>query len=134
MDLSDLKPKSDTVTVELKHPISGDTITHDNGKSMTITVYGAHSKEYKKIQNQIADARLEKSYQSGDRMQNMSMTELRESAMTLACKTVKSWDITMNGKKPKLTEEAAAEIFEEFDWILDQVQVAVNNFEAFLGN
>lgn len=133
MDLSDLKPKSDTVVVHLKHPITGDPITHDNGKPMTIKVYGAHAKEYKSVQNDIADNRLQTSFKDGERNKTLSLNELRESALELASRTVVSWDITMDGKKPKLSQESALKLFEDFDWILEQTQQAVNDFEAFLG-
>jgi hypothetical protein len=46
MDLMDLKPKSDTIEVILKHPNTLEPLTNDDGSEMTVTVHAQHSKEY----------------------------------------------------------------------------------------
>jgi len=118
MDLSDLKPKSETIEVILKHPNTGEAITNPDGSEMSITVYLPHTKEYKKARHKKTDLLIKKGKQS------LSSEEIEDLTLQLLAETTKEWDITYNGEKPKLTIGKAKEVFDEVFWIRAQVEEA----------
>ena len=122
MDLKDFAPKSDEIVVEIKHPISKEPLMNDDGTPMVITIYAQHSKVYKKAQRELIGKRLKEAQESGSK--EIDYEQLEEAALELMVKTTKSWDITYEGKKPKLTEAKARQIYDEVFWIKNQIEEA----------
>lgn len=122
MDLKDFAPKSDEIVVEIKHPISKEPLLNDDGTPMVITIYAQHSKVYKKAQRELIGKRLKEAQESGAK--EIDYEQLEEAALELMAKTTKSWDITYEGKKPKLTEAKARHIYDEVFWIKNQIEEA----------
>lgn len=122
MDLKDFAPKSDEIVVNIKHPISKEPLLNDDGTPMVITIYAQHSKVYKKAQRELIGKRLKEAQESGSK--EIDYEQLEEAALELMAKTTKSWDITYEGKKPKLTEAKARHIYDEVFWIKAQIEEA----------
>ena len=122
MDLKDFAPKSDEIVVDIKHPINKEPLMNDDGTPMTIVIYAQHSKEYKKVQRELINKRLKAAQDSGSK--EIDYEQLEEAALELMVKTTKSWDITYEGKKPKLTEAKARQIYDEVFWIKAQIEEA----------
>lgn len=119
MDLADLKPKSDTVEVILKHPKTEEVLMNPDGTEMTITVYLPHSKEHKKARHKRTDLFIKKG------KQNLTAAEIEDLGTELLAETTKEWNITFNGEKPKLNMGNAKKIYEEVFWIKPQVEGAI---------
>lgn len=119
MDLADLKPKSDTVEVILKHPKTEEVLMNPDGTEMTITVYLPHSKEHKKARHKRTDLFIKKG------KQNLTAAEIEDLGTELLAETTKEWNITFNGEKPKLNMGNAKKVYEEVFWIKPQVEGAI---------
>jgi len=127
MDLKDLTPKSNVVEVVVKHPISKEPLTNDDGSQMKIVVYAPHSKEYKSQLFSQTNARIARGSDN-----KITAEELEESVITLYSGCTKEWNITYDGKKPELTPETAKKLYEEVFWIRDQIDDALGNYLNFM--
>jgi hypothetical protein len=124
MDLKDLKPKSDTVEVEIVHPNTLEPLKNEDESTMTITMYAPHSKEYKAVIHEQTNKRLKQS-QKNKRME-LTAEDLERAGLELLAKATKSWNITFGGKQPKYSIDAAIDIYDEVFWIRDQIEEAIN--------
>jgi hypothetical protein len=125
-DLKDLKPKSNTIKVELRHPSTGDLL------DMSISVYNPYSPEYKAAMHEQTNKRLMKSAKV--RKQTYTAQELEASALELLASITEGWSITFEGKALKFSREKAVELFSEYPWIKDQLEEALNDTSGFLMN
>ena len=130
MDLSTLIPKDDTLVVELKHPTKGDVLLKDDGKPMTVTVYGPHSTFYKQVIYDQQDARIKRAQKKIK--QDFTAKDFEELTINLLAKTTKDWDIQIDGKTPKFSEEAAKDIYAKLPWVKVQVLELQEDFDSFL--
>lgn len=124
MDLKDLTPKSNEIVVEIRHPVSFETLKNDDDTPMTITVYAPFAKEYKKAIHEQTTKRLKNAKNKG-RVEMPEFEELEEISLETLAKATKSWNITYGGEKPKLTVGKAKEIYDEVFWIRNQVEEAI---------
>jgi len=130
MDLKDLTPKSDTIEVEIKHPITGEALKNDDGTPMTITLHATHSKEYKSVMHEQTNRRLKAAGTTG--RVEITSEELEENTLEVLAKATKAWDLTFGGQKPKLTVDAAKELYTEVFWIKNQLDDGVSNSMGFM--
>lgn len=132
MDLSDLIPKSDTITVTLRHPITGEVIKKDDGSEMTITVYGQHTEAYKSAIHEQMDKRIERAAKNKDT--KVSAAEMDNTSAELLAKTTVDWNLQFNKKDHKFTVANAVSLYKDpkLAWIKNQVLAEQENFEAFL--
>lgn len=132
MDLSTFIPSSDTVIVTLKHPVSGETLTKDDGTPMTVTAYAPHSKEYKAVVHALANKRIQKAQKTKKML--LTAEEIEQSALEMLVETTKDFDLQMGGKPVKFSTESATDVYQKFPWIKDQVAEAQEDYSAFLKN
>lgn len=132
MDLLIEAAVKDKITVELKKPGTDQVITNDDGSPMTVTVYGPYSKTHRRISFENQSKYLTM-YRKGNEA-DLSMEEVDEMMFELAVKCVDDWNITAGGEKPKCTEAKVREIFEKLPPIREQIQAAIGDTKAFLGN
>lgn len=123
MDLKQFIPENDTVVVELE--FNGKVLTNDDETPMTIEVYLPHSKAYRAIRHEQADILIEA---KKDRIKSAEAEEL---GLEFMAKTTKSWNITYDGKKPKLTVAKAKEIYSIATWIPDLLAEKVEESKGF---
>lgn len=124
-DLADLKPKSDTIEVILRHPTTGETLFNEDKTEMSITVYLPHSAEYKAAVFEQTNKRIKK------KKMEFTAEDIEEASLTLLAKATKDWDITFGGEKPKFSVGKAKEIYDEVFWIKSQIEEAVAEAEDF---
>lgn len=129
MDLKNLIPENETVTVILKHPGNGATLQNEDKTDMTISFWLPHTKEAKKVQHEITNRRL-KRMSSGKKFE-MTAEELEDLNVESLAKTAAQWNITYGGEQPKLTVTKAKELFSEVFWIRNQVEEAVSEAMDF---
>jgi hypothetical protein len=131
MDLMDLKPKSDTIEVILRHPNTLEPLTNDDGSEMTVTVHAQHSKEYRGAVHDQQDRRIAKLQKTSNN--KYTSAELETDTIDLLGKVTKGWDITYGGDKPKLTAAKAKEVYSEVFWLRSQIEEALSESLDFTG-
>jgi len=128
MDLSDFLPSSDEVLVELVNPKTKEPL------GMTVTLHATHTEEFKDIQYRYIDAaiaRNAKARKEGKDEYTPSAKETDEGRVNQLAEITKSWDITLDGKKPKLTVEKAKEVYKKLPFIRLQLEKALEESEDF---
>lgn len=130
MDLKDLTPKSDTIEVEIKHPITGEALKNDDDTPMTITLHATHSKDYKIVMHEQTNRRLKAASATGK--VDITSEELEENTLEVLAKATKSWNLTFGGEKPELTVDAAKKLYTEVFWIKDQLDEGISNSMGFM--
>ncbi len=130
MDLKDFTPKSDEVEVTVMHPVNGEPLTNEDGSNMVIVLHAPHSKPYKEAMYEQTNKRLKVAQSSGG--MDLTAQDLEEASLELLSKSTKSWNITYDEKKPKLTADKARSIYEELFWLKPQLEEAINNAEVFM--
>lgn len=125
MDLKDLKPKSDTVEVEIVHPNTQDPLKNEDGSVMTITMYAPHSKEYKAVVHEQTNKRLKQTAKT--KKIDITAQELERNGLELLAKVTKTWNITYGGEQPKFSVDAAVDLYDEVFWIKDQIEEAISD-------
>lgn len=122
-DLNDLIPDKDTLVVELK--FKGEPLLNKDDTPMTIEVYLPHSKDYRLVKHKQADKVIEK----GDK--KFTSLDYEQLGIEFLAQITTSWNITVGGSSPKLTQKKAQEIYDKFPVIGEQVQEALNKYESF---
>lgn len=125
MDISDLKPTSDVVVVEIKDPRDDSPFKNDDGTQMTITLMAPHSRDYKKAMHEAADERIKR------KKKEFTASELEEASLQHLVRITTDWDITYKGKKPKCDNKVVREVYEQVFWIRDQAEDALQDYEVF---
>jgi hypothetical protein len=130
MDLGNIKPKSDVVVIELKHPSTGEVLTNDEDNSpMTITVCAPHTKEYKGRIFRMSQERLKKSAVA--KSEDMDFEDIYSFSVDFLVDMTSDWNITFNGKSPKFDKKIAKDLYDNYVWVKEQVEFELNSFDAF---
>jgi hypothetical protein len=129
MDLKDLTPTSETLEVKIVHPTTQEPFLNDDKSQMVIEVYAPHTKKYKAAIYKQASTRIKVSS-----MDEIDFETLDTASVEFLAAITKSWDITYDGKKPKLTEAKAKEVYDQIFWLKAQVEEAISKFEVFTKN
>ena len=130
MDLAKLIPTDDTIVVSLKHPITDEPLTKDDGKEMTITVYAPHSAQYKAAVHEQTNKRIQKAAKG--KKVTFTAEDIENATLELLAKTTKEWSIQLNGKSPKFSIDEAADLYAKLPWLKNQVVEAQEDYSAFL--
>jgi ornithine carbamoyltransferase len=129
-DLIDLVPTSDTIDVNIVHPVTQEPLLNDDGTQMTITIFAPHTKEYKSQIYKQAQERMKKNKGKTD-FSEFSFEDLEESSIELFVNITKDWNVTFGGKQPKFSKAKAKEIYTKVFWIKPQVEEAIANYVDF---
>lgn len=121
MDLSNIRPVSDVVEVEIKHPVTGDQLYNDDKSKMTITLYASHSKEYKAVVHEQMDKRLAKAQK--DKNITIKSSDLEKASLQHLANVTKEWNITYEGTKPDIKK--AVKVYEDLFWVKEQLEEAL---------
>lgn len=132
MDLMNIGKTKETTDVTLYNPVNSEVLTNEDGSEMTITVHGPYSKKYKAIAHAQQNRRLQKAQRTGGKL-NLSAEEIEASALDLLIKCVDGWSITLGGEQPDCTEAKVREVFTDLPWVREQVDAALGDAQAFLG-
>ena len=130
MDLSTLVPTDDTIVVTIKHPVTDEPLTKDDGKEMTVTVYAAHSAQYKAVMHEQTNKRIQKAAK-GKKL-SLTAEDIENATLELLSKTTKDWNIQLNGKSPKFSVGEAIDLYSKLPWLRQQVLDAQEDFASFL--
>lgn len=136
MDLKDLIPTTDTITVTVKHPSTYEPLKNEDGSDMTITLYAPHTKEFKAAAYAQTNKRLKQAQTNkGKRQVNTSFEftaeDLEESSVQLLAETTKEWNITFDGEQPEFSVNTAKQLYSEVFWIKGQLDEETQEYDAF---
>jgi hypothetical protein len=129
MDLKDLTPKSNIVTVAITHPSSGEVLLNLDDTPMSVTIYAPHSKEYRAYSHTQTNARLKKAQET--KVMDITSEELEQSTLDMLCNITKEWNLTYDNEMPELNLDKAKEVYTEIFWLKDLVEVGVGEAMDF---
>ena len=128
MDLLDYTPKTDDVVITLE--VGGTILKNGDDSPMTITFYSPYSAEAKDIKHSMVDERIAQAEK--DSITTMNSKQVEELNIRGLAKNVKSWNITIDKKKPKLSEKSAIDVFNKVFWIKGLYDEAVEKSLGFM--
>lgn len=128
-DLNDLKPTSDTIVVELKHPITDEPLLMDSGSPMSVTVMAPYSAGYKKVFHDQANKRIQR---NAKKAKEITYEEIEEGSLDLLSRTTVEWSLQLGGSSLAFSQAKAKEIYSDFFWIKDQVLEAQGDLANFM--
>ena len=129
MDLKDLTPKSNIVTVAITHPSSGEVLLNLDDTPMSVTIYAPHSKEYRAYSHTQTNARLKKAQET--KVMDITSEELEQATLDMLCNITKEWNLTYDNEMPELNLDKAKEVYTEIFWLKDLVEVGVGEAMDF---
>lgn len=132
MDLSSLEMKSDTIAMEVLHPVKHTPITLEDGTPMVVHVHGRYSSVYRSVQQAQQNARLKRTARGGKL--TITSEEIAADRLDLVARCVASWNILVNGETPAVDRETVKRVFEKLPWLREQVEDAVEDSQGFLTN
>ena len=120
MDLAqfDLKEAANSgISVDLAHPITGETLEDDKGKSISIKILGRDSAKWQQAQKRNAAKNANK-YRNG----KVPDAEVERQVRDLLAECTVSWSgIVYNEEILKCSKENALMIYEKRSWIAEQM-------------
>lgn len=134
MDLSsfDTRAGADAgITVDLVRPDNGQPLLDTEEKPMWVRVYGADSKKFQAARHQVIDKAAELRSRSNQSTKN---EELEARNLEIIARAVTDWHIQLNGDCPECNLLNVRRVFDRFPWLYEQVQGAVHDRGACLGN
>lgn len=118
---------NDTAKVVITHPVEGTDLMDDEGKPMTVTVYGSQSKAYREAKNRQLDRQLKKKGGAG----KTTAAEVEEAGAQLLADCTASFD-NLDIGVGELEITAAKYIYLNHPWLKDQIDAAIVDNSVFL--
>jgi hypothetical protein len=129
MDLATLDTKKGAdlgFDLHLRHPATGDPI------GAVIRIAGMDSERYRDKATAQQRARFERLARR-NRFDTANPEEQREEAIQLLAAATLGWDdVNLNGQAVPFSESAAADLYRNFAWVREQVDVAMHERANFL--
>lgn len=128
-DLKSLSMK-DTMTLQLRHPVTDELLFADEDKKMpvSVTLYGQASKQYRNAINAMQNRSLKRD------KKKVTAEVLREEGIELLVACTAKWNhLVVDGEKVA-DENAYRALYSnaEYGWLKDQVDVGLGDTSAFL--
>ena len=131
MKLSNFKAKSQA-TVELKNPLTFDTLLSDAGEPITLSIHGKASEKYRKHELSQTNSLIAK---MDSKVKNKQTAEklLSERVEFMANMSIGIEGFTLDDGKAINTKEAFLEIYSDSDyfWLLEQAETAFQDNSNF---
>lgn len=125
-DLSSFEFKQDTLVVEIQHPGTGEVLTNEDGSPMTIEYWLPHTVKAKQVDYEYTDKYLA----AMDKGKKRTAEQLDKQRVERLAKLVKAWNITLDKKKPDLSVEAAAALYDRLPFVyrqsVEEIEAAVS--------
>lgn len=129
MDLSTLDTAAGGeagAVMELRHPVTKEVLTHEDGRPQTIRIAGYDSPRWRKANREQIDQRIE----NGRKKIVETQADSERYAIDLLVAATLGWDIFLDGEVPAFTPAAAHKFYSRFIWVREQV----DNFAANRAN
>ena len=131
MDFSNLRISKDAVPVQLKHPETGEPLIDPKTEQpVNIYLHGTDSPIYKQIKRRSLDETFKRARGKPIEL-TAEQIESRARETLLACGT--GWDnIELDGKPLEFSRENTIRLFDECNWVEEQVDAAIANRANFM--
>jgi len=129
MDFADLNfTNTPAQKMELTHPTTEEVLLGSDGNPIWIELYGSDSDVFRKSIREYGNRKLKK----GTKKQTME--ELEQTSSVLLARATKGWsnNFEVDGEKIKCSEKAAKELYADYSWIREQVDLFINERSNFL--
>lgn len=127
MGLKSIGKVQDVAIIELKNPETGKPIPGPNKKPMSATLHGPYSKTYRAAIREMQKARMEA---GGTAEMSLDESEEMQTDLLIAC--IKDWNVALDTDAVPCTPENIREVFAEYPWVRDQLQIAHGSVSRFL--
>lgn len=132
MKLSDLK-LSELADAGAKmivtHPVTDEPLLDDDGEKMWIRLVGQDSKQFRQASARIANREIKK------RKTSRTVEKSEQNAIELLVACTIDWHIQVDDDEPtKFSTEMAEIVYEEHNWLREQVDFFVGDRANFLDN
>ena len=131
MGLRDIGAVKDTTDVELYHPATAEPLLNADKTTMTITVHGPYSENFKAVQRAQMNRRLARAQRAG-RGTEIKAEQVEAETLEQLIKCVEAWNITVKDEPEPFSEDNVRAVFEEFPWVREQVESVFGDTRAFL--
>ena len=129
MDISKLNfSEAQAARMPLLHPVEGTPLKHKD-EEMYIDLYGSDSDLYRKTMRQYGNKQL-----NTKANKKKTIEELEEVSTTLLSKVTADWRIYIDGSWLEFSPQAAKALYEDYNWIKEQVDEFVNDRSNFLAS
>lgn len=124
LDVSEAASRGADLT--LRNPATGENLSGEDGKPITITLLGSDSGEYRKKLRSTANQRIAT-------RKKQTVEQLEQEGVGLLAAVTTGWhNIIVNGETLQFSKEKAAELYTQYPWIREQVDEFVNERANFL--
>lgn len=125
-DLSDFDLRDRTAVLELRNPLTGETIWHDDGRPFAITLRSRDHLQVEKASDGIISETL--------RGMNVikGAARVRDDIIKILTAATVSWDIIVGGECPECTPLNVTHLYRTQSWIREQVDTFVSDRTNFL--
>lgn len=127
MDLLSLKP-DDTATIDVLHPTTGEALVDEDGVTLQIVIYGEDSKKC-----QAAKATRDNALSQARRVTAELRRQLNIDLITVCTHSLVG-KFGFNGAPVESTPEGIRSLYENLQWLYDQINVAIADRAHFLRN
>ena len=132
MDLGDIdleKAAGDGIVVTIMHPGTGEQLKGADDEPITITVLGRDSTEWQKTSHKVGK-KLQAKYKK-----KVPPEAIEDSLREVLSYCVLDWtNVVFEGEELECTQENAFQLFEDRQWIAEQIlEKAVDRASYFLG-
>lgn len=131
-DLADLDftaPAEEGAIMEVRHPVTGETLRHEDGHPFTITLVGRDSERFLKLVRQQSDRRIQASLRT---RQPISTVSVEKDDIELLVNATLAWDILLDKKPAENSQKAYRDAYARFRWLKEQVDEFVGSRANFL--
>lgn len=131
MDLAKLdltEHANNGATLEVLHPISGELLTDNNNKPVTVTLLGSDSTQMREAMS----ARAKKQINSKKPNQITTIDDAEQASAELLASVVVSWSgIEENGKAVECNNQNVVAILKRYSWLRLQIDQFVSDRANF---
>ena len=136
MDLKNLTTTQEGATLELRHPATGEILKYggkkDQDHTMHLILAGADSDIYKKAQRKVTDRRFKQ--QQKFRHFRLTAAMIEDEAIEILAAVTLGGKLLMNSKEITVDANNAGDIYREYPWIRDQVDIFIEDRSNFLSS
>ena len=134
MDLRELEVKDVGAKMYVRHPGTGEKLTHEMEDGTTMEMYmlllGHDSKQYRDKARQITNGRIKEKRDNPTYITPPDRVE--DEAMELLASIVMGGQLFIDGQVMELNSTNVLPIFQKYVWIREQVDTFVHNRNNFL--
>ena len=133
--ISNIKAKTNSVGITIKHPLTGEDIVDEKGKEVKVYLFGKASKEFREHSNARLKSAIDVQQMNKAKQPKVTVERIRKEAIEDAVAlTDKFENLSDDDGNEIVTKEAIMELYSnpEYVWLLDFVREQSDLQENFI--